>query len=134
MRRAGWLVAVFLVALALPAPAEKKDKKVVVTDKDNDGKITLARGATLQVKLKFQGGTGFTWNVAKNDEKVLLPSGKPATEAIEGEKPRPGGPQLKVFTFKAAAEGESKLQLEYKRSFEKDKPPAMKYTLTVIVK
>jgi inhibitor of cysteine peptidase len=134
MRWFRWLVVVFLWALALPVLAEEKDNKVVATDKDNDGKITVVKGSTLLVKLKFQGGTGFTWAVAKNDEKILQPAGKPTTEAIEGEKPRPGGPRLLVFAFKGVAAGESRVQLEYKRPFEKDKEPARKYNLTVTVK
>jgi inhibitor of cysteine peptidase len=134
MRCARWLAAVFLVALALPALAQEKNTKVVATDKENDGRITLEKGATLLVKLKYQGGTGYNWAVAKNDEKVLKPAGKPTTEAVAGEKARPGGPRLMVFTFEAVAPGESRLQLDYRRPFEKDKEPARKYTLTVTVK
>jgi inhibitor of cysteine peptidase len=134
-----WLIALGIVALVLPSGVaeEKKEtdeNKVVATDKDNDGKVTVKKGGLLLVKLKVQGGTGFTWVVAKNDEKALALDGKPTTEKIEGENPRPGGPALLVFKFKAETEGETKLALDYKRPFEKDKEPAKKYMLTVIVK
>jgi predicted secreted protein len=39
-----------------------------------------------------------------------------------------------VFKFTGAAEGQSQLEMHYKRTFEKDKEPARKYTLTVTVK
>jgi inhibitor of cysteine peptidase len=124
------------LALALLAPAladEKKDEATVITDKQNGKTVTVKKGATVKVKLRFQAGTGFSWVVAGVDKKVLLAKGKPTTEGIKGEKPRPGGPRLQVFTFAAEAPGETKLELEYKRPFEKGKAPAKKFSVTVKV-
>src|SRR5262245_24378771 len=132
------LLAAFVAAVPLSARADEKtqtrqkDVKVtVVTDKDDGGKVTVNKGTTLVVKLEGQAGTGFTWVVAKNDEKILKPVGKPA---IERADKRVGGKELVVHKFTAAEEGEVKLELAYKRTFEKDKPPAKKFSVTVTVK
>jgi inhibitor of cysteine peptidase len=128
------------VALAVPLLAsadekkdEKKDEAVVVTDKDNDGKVTVNKGGILLVKLQGQPSTGYTWVVAKNNTDVLAVEGKSTTEKIEG-KPPIGGPVLIVHKFEAVGVGESKLELQYKRPFEKDKKPAKTFTVTVTVK
>jgi predicted secreted protein len=147
MGSAKLLLAGLTLLLALPLLAGADDKKgakdkpdkeksapVVVTDKEKDGKVTVAKGGTLQVKLKFTSGTGFTWVVGEVDKKVLEEKGKPKTEGIKGEKPRPGGPRVQVFTFTAKSAGETKLVMYYKRPFEKKKEPAKKFTVTVTVK
>jgi inhibitor of cysteine peptidase len=135
MRFAKSLLACALaLAVPLATPAgEKKDPAVVVTDKDAGGKVTVKKGGTLLVKLSGQPSTGFSWAVAANKAGVLKPEGKPTTEKVKG-KPKIGGPVLQVFKFSAAGEGESKLELEYKRPFEKGKKPAKTFTVTVTVR
>lgn len=129
-----------ILLLACPAalaaaPAEKKDGAVmVITAKDGGKKVAVKEGDTVQLELRVQGGVPYTWFVVKNDDKVLVPRGKPVTERIKGEKPRPGGPQLRVFTFTAAAAGESALELHYRRAFGKEPPVAKKFAVTVEVK
>jgi predicted secreted protein len=124
-----------LAAAPDKAPAEKKEAGdvVVITAKDADKKVAVKEGDTVQVKLLAQGGVPFAWVVVKNDDKVLVPKGKPVTERIKGEKPRPGGSQLRVFTFTAAAAGASALELHYLR-FGKEPPAARKFAVTVEVK
>src|SRR6516165_5812374 len=71
------LVAAFVAYLGVAGAADnpKKEGKaaVVVTEKDDGKKVKLAKGDTLEVRLEMQGGTGFSWKVAKNDDKVLMP-------------------------------------------------------------
>jgi predicted secreted protein len=128
------------VALALAAGSggrankeedKDKDKAVTVTDKEDKGKVTVPKGGALVVKLPITTGTGYTWVIAKNDAGQLKPAGKPTVE--RPDKPVPGAKTTQVFRFDAAAAGTSELTLEYKRSFEKDKPPAKTYRLTVKV-
>ena len=47
---------------------------------------------------------------------------------------RVGGGGKYVFTFRATKAGTAKLILEYKRGWEKGKPPAKTFTLTVVIK
>jgi inhibitor of cysteine peptidase len=101
--------------------AKDKDKAVTVTDKEDKGKVTVPKGGALVVKLPITTGTGYTWVVAKKAEQ-LKPAGQPTVE--KPDKPVPGAKTTQVFRFDAAAAGTSELTLEYKRPFEKDKPPA----------
>ena len=99
--------------------ANQVAKTVTVTEKENDGKIKVGKGDTLVLKLPQQGGTGFTWVLAKNDKDKLKQVGKEETE--KPAKPLPGGKVTRVFRFNATVAGTSELELHYKRPFEKDK-------------
>jgi inhibitor of cysteine peptidase len=127
-----WVVAGALALLGGP-PAradEAKDKAVTVTDKEDKGKVTVPKGGALVVKLPITTGTGYTWVIAKNADQ-LKPVGKSTIE--KADKPVPGARTTQVFRFDAAAAGTSELTLEYKRPFEKDKPAAKTYRITVKV-
>jgi inhibitor of cysteine peptidase len=113
---------------------KEKDKKgktetVTVKDKDKEGKVKLARGDTLEVRLPSNRTTGFSWQVAKIEKDRLKSQGKPMYELPK--KPLPGAGGVEVFRFTAEAAGKTELELIYKRPFEKDKPPAKTYKLTV---
>jgi inhibitor of cysteine peptidase len=134
LKRALFLAGVLAL---LPGPAARadeeakdKDKAVTVTDKDK-GKVTVPKGGALVVKLPITTGTGYTWVIAKNNADQLKPAGKPMIE--KPAKPVPGAKTTQVFRFDASAAGTSELTLEYKRPFEKDKPPAKTYKITVKV-
>ncbi len=109
------------------------DKKatVTVTQKDDGTKIKLSRGDTLLVKLEMQAGTGFLWEVAKVDKDKLKQEGKHEVE--KPDKKVVGGKATQVYRFKAMATGASDLELHYKRPFEKDKPPAKTFKVTVVI-
>ena len=108
---------------------ETQSKAVTVMAKDKEGKVKLAKGATLELKLDYTGGTGFTWEVAKIDKDKLKSQGKPTVE--RPKQPRPGARTKQVFRFTAEATGKTDLELIYRRPFEKDKAPAKTYKLSV---
>jgi inhibitor of cysteine peptidase len=110
---------------------QEKGKTVTVTEMDKDAKVKLAKGDTLVLKLGMRSGTGFTWAVGKGDDARLKPLGKPTTE--KPKKPLPGGPVIQVFRFEAVAAGDARLEMWYKRPFEKDKEPAKKFTVAVTI-
>jgi inhibitor of cysteine peptidase len=76
----------------------------------------------------MQAGTGFSWEVSKNDAALMEMKAKPSIERM-GDKP--GGAQLQVFRFQAKAAGKNDLELIYRRPFEKDKEPARTFKLTI---
>ncbi|HZY84553.1 MAG TPA: protease inhibitor I42 family protein [Gemmataceae bacterium] len=128
------LLAGALALLAVPAARADegtKAKTVTVTDKEDKGKVTVPKGGALVVKLPITTGTGYTWVIAKNNADQLKSVGKSTIE--KPDKPLPGAKTIQVFRFDAAAAGSSELTLEYKRPFEKDKPPAKTYKITVKV-
>jgi len=118
-----------------PQEKGKQDKgqeekgKTVTLKKEKDAKVKLAKGDKLVLRLKMQGGTGFSWTVGKNDKEKLKPLGKPKTE--KPKKVLPGGAVTQVFRFEAVADGSVRLEMWYKRPFEKDKKPAKKFSVAV---
>ena len=107
-------------------------KPVTVTDKDNDGKVSLTKGQELVVRLEIRTGTGFTWEVSPVEGKRLEQLGKPALE--RGSGGRAGGPAFQVFRFKAVRAGTTTLELNYRRPFEKNAKPARTFKIKVTVK
>jgi len=134
---------------------DDKNAKVVtltITEKmfnDKAGKQKLTRGEILEIKLEAQPGTGFGWEIAKNDRTLLEPLGKPtlerpakkkddkdkadkdAADKADKDKGEPGSIELQVFRFRAVAAGTNDLELHYKRPFEKDKAPTKTYKLSI---
>src|SRR6266702_3775821 len=111
---------------------DKKDKPTTVTEKDNEGKVTVIKGKELLVSLDIIQGTGYTWEVAKKDDKQLEKVGDPTIE--KAQKGVVGGKAQQVFRFKAAEKGDTTLELNYRRPFEKDKDPAKTFKIKVTVK
>lgn len=140
MRTAVLLAAPALLpalGLFLHAPATADDAAdapkdpVVVTSREHPDQVNLNRGGTLVVKLESQPGTGFGWQIAKNDRAILAPEGAPM---LEPDKSLPGGTEWQVFRFRAAAAGADDLELNYLRPFDPAKPPAKTFRLRVQVR
>ncbi|HSF33188.1 MAG TPA: hypothetical protein VLK82_22315, partial [Candidatus Tectomicrobia bacterium] len=51
--------------------------EVTITDQDTGGNITLATDQRLVVRLKAALGTGFSWQIAAHDPRILEPAGPP---------------------------------------------------------
>jgi inhibitor of cysteine peptidase len=127
-------VAAGLALLSLTVAASAQgEKTVTITDKDKDAKVELAKGDKLLVKLPANPTTGFTWMIAKEEDK-LKSAGKPDYEPADKDKKVVGGGGTQTFTFTAQAAGEVEMELQYKRPFEKDKEPAKTYKFKVTIK
>ena len=130
-------LAVAVLCLTIPAPGQEKDKEdktQILTEKENGGKIKLAKGELLIIKLEGVPTGGYLWNIAKNKAEQLAPQGKPEITPVK--KKTIGGKAVTTYRFKAEAEGISDLELHYKRPFgkEKDKEPAKTFKIIVEIK
>lgn len=149
MKTARWaLVAAFVGAMAIPAvscaaepakPAAATDaQKALVIGKDSNGKkVAVAPGKTFAVRLPGNATTGYMWTLAKIDGAAVEQVGKDEytpDPPPAGGKPLTGAGGVSTFTFKAVKAGAANIALEYKRSWEKDQPPAEKFSVTVEVK
>jgi inhibitor of cysteine peptidase len=124
------LAALMLMALlGLTASAAYDGKTVTVTEKDNGGTVTLAKGDTLVVRMEGSAGTGYSWTVAKNDKSVLAVQ----SQSTERQDKKPGGKVTAVIQFSTPGAGTSDLELNYARPFDKDKAPAKTFKLKVKV-
>src|SRR5207244_766812 len=116
----------------LGAAQPKVDGAVLVAS-EGSGTVTLELRKELVIKLASQAGTGFTWRVSKNDEKVIEPVGKQPTVEKDAKSKVFGGPTLSVFRFRAVATGYANLELEYVRPSEQDAKPAKTFRAAVTV-
>lgn len=128
---AGLAVKVGVFAQAAPPAAPAPAKSITATEKDDRGKLILAAGGTLTVRLQSNVTTGYGWSVVKNDPKALKLMGKPKYESPKQVIPGAGGHQVFSFQATGAIGTNTVLVLEYKRPWEKDTPPAQTLTLNV---
>jgi inhibitor of cysteine peptidase len=148
MKTARWAVAAaFLGAMVLhgvscaapepPKASASEGHKGVVIGKEADGKkVEVPAGTKFVVRLPGNATTGYMWELAKVEGAVVeqvgkeeyIPDPPPGGKAVTGS----GG--VSVFTFKAVKGGTSALSFVYRRSWEKDQPPAQKFGVTVEVK
>jgi inhibitor of cysteine peptidase len=113
---------------------QRKDseKAVIVTEKDDKGKVKITIGQFLVVKLEAQPGTGYGWEIAKNDSSKLRPIGKPTYEKKDDDLI--GGPETQAFRFRGEVPGTVELELHYRRPFEKATvKPAKVFRVNVVI-
>jgi predicted secreted protein len=111
---------------------EKGEMEVIVREKDK--KVMVEKGEILVVKLPARLGTGYGWQVVKNDKSLLKLDGEPLTEDIpseDREKHNVGGTEYQVFRFLSKDSGEEELKMEYRRSFEEGSKPRKTYKVDV---
>lgn len=88
----------------------------VVQMHDNGKEIRVHTGEVIELALKEQAGTGYTWEfdrLDKNHFQVV----RTETKRLAPQPPV-GGPVLKVWQLRTKAPGEAKLRLDYLRPWE----------------
>ena len=113
-------------ASATPPPGAP----TVLALSDSGKPLTLAVGASLVVKLRATGGTGFTWDVTQGDPNILALSGPPTTET---EGSQPGAAALQVFSFMGKTPGATHLELFFHRPWDHG-PAAQTFSADVTVR
>jgi predicted secreted protein len=83
--------------------------KALITDSDNNKKLSLKQGDIFEVRLEAQLSTGFSWQVTsiKGAEK------KGDTKVVPLDKNIPGGKEIQILQFKATKRGEGEIVLYY---------------------
>jgi predicted secreted protein len=135
----GRIPALLLTALALlTLPVWLRPRQalagntITATDADNHHAMTLAVGDTLVISLTSTPGTGFGWQPAGLDDKVLRQKG--TARLIHESNSMPGSAAKQVFLFVAEDSGSTALELDYVRSWEHGVPPARVFHLDVTVR
>jgi inhibitor of cysteine peptidase len=120
--------------------AEASDKvagavqDVTVTEKNNNGTLEVNRGDILAVRLESSPGTGYSWQIIRNDEKLMQQQGEPTLSTDPAQKVIMGGKEFTTFRFKATNSGMNVLELLYQRAWEKEKEPPKKFLIKVNIK
>lgn len=94
---------------------------------DNGASLSIASGDLVTLELEGNPTTGYTWEITIVDGTALTVLGEPEyrsdTELV-------GSPGVFCFRFRAAAEGETEIELVYHRSWE-DEEPLQTFRFTV---
>jgi predicted secreted protein len=104
-------------------------KTVLLDESDNDTRVVLYVGDTISVKLKSNITTGYSWSPADLSTSTAMIENRNEP----GESGRVGEPGYQLFTFKAINLGEAVLLLRYFRPFEKDKPAAKIFRVSLSI-
>jgi predicted secreted protein len=103
---------ILLGAVILAAAAEMP----ALQAQDSGREIQVKAGATVELSLLEQAGTGYQWEFDRLDEKHFKVV-KTETRPLSA-KPRIGGPVLQTWRLIATTPGESQLSLDYFRPWE----------------
>jgi len=104
---------------------------VELTAADDGKTIELAVGQKATLTLKMNAGTGYLWELAAVDEKILT-VGEKQIEA-NSSPGLVGGPVIMRFPLTAQAAGKVTLSAQLVRPWQKEKPAAT-VTIHIIVK
>jgi predicted secreted protein len=104
--------------------------RVIVTEQNSNAEFRLHMGDELIVRLDAIPGTGYAWIVLGEVEGVLSQIGEPVFEK-SGERAM-GAVEQQVFTFHIKSTGVHRLELEYRRPWEKPGTATKSFSITVI--
>jgi inhibitor of cysteine peptidase len=122
------LLAILFVAVRCAAV------EVQVNESHNGSQRELNRGQVLVIALASNPTTGFRWQVAEIDPAVLRQSGDAAYESSDKTGLLVGAGGTETFRFETLGAGKTTLKLIYRRSWEKDAPPAKTFSVTIAVR
>jgi inhibitor of cysteine peptidase len=120
----GAVLCAFLLAGCLP-------RTVTLTPDDSGRDIRLRVGDKVVVVLGSNPTTGFMWQAGGYDREVLQQTGDVEYEPSSSV---PGGSGTDTLTFEAVGEGETTLDVIYRRPWEKSAEPAETFTVQVEVR
>jgi len=103
----------------------------VITGADNGKTVVVPSGEQVIIQLPDNAGsTGYTWNFTTSRNQVLTLQN---SAYIPPSHPMPGAPGTIAFTFLAHDSGSVNMYFELRRSWEKNVPPAQRFTVTIQV-
>jgi inhibitor of cysteine peptidase len=99
------------------------------TEADSGKTFTTAPGGTLDIRLKGNATTGYSWNVAACDKAVIQLAN---SQYVPNQPHLAGSGGVQHYTFKIVGKGRTMLKVTYQRVWEKDVPPAQTFELQVV--
>ena len=129
-----FFVLIFLCSFVHSDMQEIPDE-ITVSGKENKGQVEVALGGVLTLRLEANPGTGYSWQIVKNDDALLQPMGESIFEPIfDKKKGRVGAPAYQTFRFSAQSTGTDLIEMHYVRIWEKNIKPLKKFCITVHVR
>lgn len=106
------------LALALTACHRPPDRgPAAIVQARADATTVLAVGQTLEITLEGNAGTGYQWQLVESGRPQLVAVAL-ADDGVGSIPDLPGGPTLQHLRFHAEQPGQTRLRLEYRRSWE----------------
>ncbi len=119
------IFAVILLGAVLFSCAAKPS--LVVTEKKSTAELKVKAGEIVEVRLKGQLGTGFSWK-ASIDEEYLKEIEK---EVLTGEKQETSGWDTQIFRYRALKKGKVPMTYHYSRPWKRKEKPLKSFSCTV---
>lgn len=105
---------------------------VLLANTDSGKSLTLPQGQTLELQLRSNPGTGYSWQLAGAGE-VLRQQGPMVFMPDPHDAMTVGSGGTEVWRLRAVKPGRQTLRLEYRRPWEKDAPAAETFTCDITV-
>jgi inhibitor of cysteine peptidase len=128
------ILAVFVIGgdrLGLYQVQAQSVRTTILSEQDDGRKIQLKKGDVLVLKLKAQFGTGYSWKAAVYHKTRLQFVGESVEAAGKNSE---SGFETQIFRFKAVKAGQSRLEFEYLRVWEKEAAPLKKIRLKIQIR
>ena len=101
---------------------------------NNGGQVDLKVGGTLVVKLESNPTTGYSWEVGAIDPSIIKGMGDAEyAKSDTGETPLVGSGGAETWRFQAVNEGQTSLEMVYRRPWEQDVNPEKTFSLSINV-
>lgn len=97
------------------------------TQKDSGSIFNSSKGGKIEIALKGNPTTGYTWNITEYDKKVL----KLESSTFVRDSDLTGAGGTETFKFLVIGKGKTDLIIQYNRVWEKDVKPIEVFTLSI---
>ena len=125
-----WLLLFLFFLLAWPSHLALAATRVL-TDADKGSSVQLKLGDLLELHLRSNPTTGYSWYVHPRSTPLLKLVGQSHTQVPQ---PGVGRPILQVFRLQAVGVGDGVLLLHYVRGWEKPVPDEEQFDLHVSIR
>lgn len=136
--RRGTVIVVCLLAACAQPPATPTPSAEAVTPASQGGGSAaetreLPVGGFLDLALPANASTGYGWELVETGAPILRQAQPPPMADTPASPPMPGAGGTSRWRFVAERAGSAEILLVYRRSWEKDVPPAReaRYRVTV---
>jgi len=99
---------------------------LTLTEVDADKTVDVAAGNIVEIQLSENATAGYRWTLETIDKSVC----KVVAEERHGpDKVIPGASGTHVWRLKAAHAGDCRIEITYRRAWQRDTPPAQTFKL-----
>jgi inhibitor of cysteine peptidase len=122
------------VLIFVARAGENKPADVIkITTADNGKTIKIPVEKKFEIHLKGNPTTGYEWQIAEIKGEAVKSDGQVSYIPQKNDPPRIGSGGTFVFPLATVKTGKATINMHYLRKWEKDKPPADKFSVEVEV-